>query len=107
MVDPNTFMKTSTVIALAILGVVGLVAYQTYVKNQRQTNTTGFNIGGLSGTINTTALAGGVANLLGDLIGSIGGVFSGSGSNASGGGGTYQSDYGYGNNPYVDPNQNV
>ena len=33
-----------------------------------------------------------------------------SGSNTSGGGGTYDSGlspYGYGNNPYVDPNQNV
>ena len=103
-------MKTSTVIALAILGVIGVVAYKLYLKNQTATNTTGFNIGGLSGTIATSTLAAGAADLLGNLIGSIGGVFSGSGSNTSGGGGTYDSGlspYGYGNNPYVDPNQNV
>ena len=97
-------MKTSTVIALAILGVVGVVAYKSYLKNQRQTNTTGFNIGGLSGTIPTTALAGGVADLLGGLISGIGGVFTGGGSNTSGGGGTYSSpDYSQWNNAY-DPN---
>jgi hypothetical protein len=97
-------MKTSTVIALAILGIAGVVAYKLYLKNQSQTNTTGFSIGGLSGTIATSTLASGVANLLGDLIGGIGGVFSGSGSNSSGGGGTYSSpDYSQWNAAY-DPN---
>jgi hypothetical protein len=101
-------MKTSTVIALAILGIAGVVAYKLYLKNQSQTNTTGFSIGGLSGTIPTTALAGGLADLVGGFLSGIGGVFSGSGSNTSGGGGTYSSpDYSQWNAAYSDPNQNV
>jgi hypothetical protein len=98
-------MKTSTVIALAVLGIAGVFAYKMYLKNQSQTNTTGFSVGGLSGTIPTTLLAGGVADLLGGFINSIGGVFSGSGSNTSGGGGTYTTpDYSQWNAAYADPN---
>jgi hypothetical protein len=94
-------MKTSTVIALAVLGIAGVFAYKMYLKNQSQTNTTGFNIGGLSGTIPTTLLAGGVASLIGD----IGGLFTGGGSNTSGGGGTYSTpDYSQWNAAYADPN---
>lgn len=76
-------MKTGTVIGIAVLGALGLGAYWLYTKSQAKTNTTGVSIpiggGGVTATIPTTALAGGISNLFGGIVSDLGGIFSGSG----------------------------
>lgn len=80
-------MKTETVIGIAVLGALGLGAYWLYTKNQARTNTTGVSIpiggGGVTATIPTTALAGGLADLLGGVLHDLGGIFSGAGGSQS------------------------
>lgn len=76
-------MKTSTVIGIAVIGAIGLGAYWLWTKRQQNVNTTGVSIpignsgGGVTATIPTTVLAGGLATLFNGVVQDIGGVFSG------------------------------